>query len=241
MTLIVLLFGDRRAPCTTFDGGDMDIRSSRVAIAAVLLLSTFAVADTIGDPGGIIRNGWLYDQEAIIGPGFAVTFNGINVSSFNPYDPSLTGFCKMVTFGEGLVPDCRYENQSGQTITSFAQQFSATAAAFDAAGGISCINQITPGACTTPGGNALFFTGLNIPTASAEYTSVLSALYGGYSTINSPDFNVVYFGFGDNHQLADIAFTSSTIPEPGSLFLVLSALGAMGIQLKRRNRWKTLE
>jgi hypothetical protein len=211
----------------------MDRCKRLMIIAAVLVLSTSALADSILDPGGIIRRG-SYTEPAIIGPGPTITFNGASVSSFNPFT---AGFCDQD--GEGSVPGmegsqsgpaCLYENHSGQTIDSFELQFSASAADFIAAGGLFCFNEISGGEsetfnCATPGGNALLFSALGIPTDPPSDPFA---------------FNVFFFGFNENHDLANIASSSVNgalvpVPEPASISLLLTGLSAMGLRLKRKN------
>jgi len=199
-------------------------RNGIVIAAVILLLSASALAGTIADPGGIIRSGADYDNYAIIGPGLTLTFNGNPVGSFNPFT---AGFCMADPGGGGQ--QCNFENQSGQIINNVSQLFAATPAQFEAAGGMTCQNEINPEAgCGTDPGNALFFPGLGIPFVIETPASVVA-----FSNTNTdPDFNILYFGFTDN-GLADIA-NSRFVSEPASMGLMLSGLFGIGLSLRRR-------
>ena len=210
----------------------MKCRKGLTIAALALLLSASALASAIPDPGGIIRRGDNYDKFAIIGEGFSISFNGEPLAfPFNPFDFTST-FCpeNSVTIGDQTFtgPDCQFLNESGQTIDSVTQIFSADAGAFEEAGGLSCFNDITGVVCPTPGGNSLLFFGLGIPSAE-EYPS------GGYGTEGevSPFFNIINFGF-DNPDLAQIS--SLVIPEPASLGLMLSGLFGLGLAWRRKAR-----
>ncbi|HKW66023.1 MAG TPA: PEP-CTERM sorting domain-containing protein [Terriglobales bacterium] len=213
----------------------MKRRNGLTLAAAVLLLSASALASSIADPGGIIRKGDNYDKFAIIGEGFSISFDGEPLPfPFNPFSFTDT-FCPVnsVIIGDQTFtgPDCQFLNESGQTIDSVTQIFSADAAAFEGAGGISCFNDITGVVCPTPNGNSLLFSGLGIPSAR-EYSD------GGYGTEGGdPFFNIINFGFDNNHSLAQIA--GITIPEPASLGLMLSGLFGLGLAWKRRDRAKS--
>ena len=201
-------------------------RNGIVIAAVVLLLSASALAGTIADPGGIIRSGADYANYAIIGPGLTLTFNGSPVGSFNPFT---AGFC-MPDLSGGSA-QCNFENQSGQIINNVSQVFVADPAQFNAAGGMTCQNQINPEAgCGTDPGNALFFPGLGIPFVIETPASVVA-----FSNTNTdPDFNIVYFGFENNHDLATIASTSFNVPEPSSLVLLFSGLFGLSLGWRRR-------
>lgn len=206
-----------------------------IALAAtiVLSLSASALASSIGDPGGIIRSGINYDEFAIIGENFSITFNGEPLAfPFNPFNFT-DSFCPVMdaTLGDGTVsgPDCQFLNESGQTINSVIQFFSASPGAFtaDDIGGLSCFNQVTDGGCSTGPGNALLFFMLGIPSAE-EYSSIL-----GFDAVNTdPEFNIVYFGFDDHTDLASIR--SMSIPEPASIGLMLAGLLGLGLARRRR-------
>lgn len=214
----------------------MKRRNGVVIAALVLLLSASALASSIGDPGGIIRRGYNYDESAIIGEGFSITFNGEPLAfPFNPFDFTDT-FCpiKDATLPGNVTvsgPDCQFLNESGQTINSVTQFFTADAGAFEEAGGLTCFNDITGETCPTPNGNSLFFFGLGIPSAE-EYSSVILR-----SDDVSPFFNIVNFGYDGNTDLAQVG--SLAIPEPASLGLMLSGLFGLGLAWKRKARAKT--
>lgn len=203
----------------------MMTRKAIVIAAVVLLLSAGALADSVGDPGGIIRRGNNYSEGsyAIIGPGLTLTFNDQVVTSFNPFT---AGFCSAVEGGQ----QCNFENQSGEVIFNVNQLFAATPAQFEANGGMSCQNDINPEAgCGTDPGNVLFFPGLGIPSVT-EGSSVLGA-----STNTDPDFNILYFGFPstNNFALANISSTAFNVPEPSSLVLLFAGLIGLGIGRRR--------
>jgi hypothetical protein len=211
----------------------MDRSNLAIIVAVMLFSSTFAAATPIGDPGPIVRPGEVYEHgTAIINPDGTITFNGANVSSYNPFT---AGFCEIETtedpnVGEQTGPACFYENQSGQTIDIFGLQFSASAAAIMAAfgEGLSCFNEISGGCTISEAGNGVSFFGLGIPSADPP---------------GSPDFNAFYFGFNTHPDLANIGFTSVNgtpvpAPEPASVILLFTGLSAMGLQLKRKNRRK---
>jgi hypothetical protein len=211
----------------------MDRSNLAIIVAVILLSSTFAPADSITDPGPILRPGEVYEHgTAIINPDGTITFNGANVSSYNPFT---AGFCEPETtedpnVGEQTGPACFYENQSGQIIDIFGLQFSASAAAINTAfgEGLSCFNEVSSGGCTiSDAGNGVSFNFLGIPSVDP----------------GSPDFNAFFFGFNNHPNLASIAFTSVNgtpvpIPEPASVILFFTGLSAMGLQLKRKNRRK---
>lgn len=206
-----------------------------VAVSALLLLSGSALASSLGDPGGIIRKGDNYATVAIIEPGPVITFNGEPLSfPFNPFDFT-SNFCpeETVVIGEESFfgPDCQFVNESGQTINTLSQLFTASPEAFNEAGGLTCINLISE-VCSTGAGNALIFTGLGIPSV-AEYASELALL----NTNTDPFFNILNFGFDNNQALAEIAGIS--VPEPASLSLVLAGLSGLGLVLKRKKRAKS--
>ncbi len=212
----------------------MDRSNLAIIVAVILLSSTFAAADSITDPGPILRPGVVYEHgTAIINSDGTITFNGANVSSFNPFT---AGFCEIIAtedpnVGEQTGPDCFYENQSGQTIDSFGLQFSASAAAImEAFGvGLSCFNEVSSGGCTiSEAGNGVSFLALGIPTVDP----------------GSPDFNAFFFGFNTHPNLANIGFTSVNgtavpAPEPASIVLLFTGLSAMGLRLKRKNCLKS--
>lgn len=201
--------------------------------ALVLLLSASAWATAIPDPGGIIRSGDNYTTFAIIGEGFSISFDGKPLAfPFNPFSftdsfcPEVSGTIGGHSFED--APDCQFLNESGQTIDSLTQIFSADAAAFKGAGGLSCFNDITGVVCPTPNGNSLLFSGLGIPSAE-EYSG------GGYGTEGGdPFFNIINFGFDGNENLAQIS--GLTIPEPASMGLMLSGLFGLGLVWKRKAR-----
>lgn len=189
--------------------------------AIILFLSASALASSVGDPGGIIRSGSNYDEEAIIGPGLTLTFDNNPVTSFNPFD---AGFCYWVEGGQ----QCNFENRSGLTILSVNQIFAAAPSSFTGPNTLSCVNEINPeGGCDAVG-NTLGFDGLGIPSANAN-----KDLGDG-----DPDFNILYFGFDDNHPLAEIASTSF-VPEPASLWLLLGGALGLGLEWKRRRLART--
>jgi PEP-CTERM motif-containing protein len=216
-------------------GGIMDRSNLLIIVAVMLLSSTFAAANPIGDPGPILRPGEVYDHgTAIINPDGTITFDGQNVSSYDPFN---AGFCEIVTLEDPNVgtqtgPDCFYENQSGQTIDIFGLQFSASGAAILATFGVklTCFNEVSLGGCVVSdegNGNAVSFLALGIPPVDP----------------GSPDFNSFYWGYLDHPDFAKIAFTSVngtpvSVPEPASIFLLFTGLSAMGLQLKRKNRRK---
>lgn len=191
-------------------------RRNLLTIATVILfLSASALASSVGDPGGIIRTGSNYDEEAIIGPGLTLTFDNNPVTSFNPFD---VRFCYWVEGGQ----QCNFENRSGLTILSVNQIFAAPPSSFTGPNTLSCVNEINPeGGCDATG-NALGFDGLGIPSTSSK------DLGDG-----DPDFNILYFGFDNNHPLAEIASTSF-VPEPASLSLLLGGALGLGLEWKRR-------
>lgn len=208
-------------------------RQFLLTVATVLLLfSACALAGTI-DPGGIIRSGSEYENYAVIGPGFTITFHGDPVPfPFNPYDENLVsnGFCPTGdgTLGDMSVegPDCQFINESGHTINSISQFFAANGEALSP---FSCFNGITNQECSTgPDHNALLFAGLGIPTADEE--GWIEDYYGG-----DPEFNILYFNF-DPTTLA--AINSMTIPEPASAGLMLSGLLGLGLAARRRKAAK---
>jgi len=212
----------------------MDRSNLAIIVAVILLSSTFAAADSMTDPGPILRPGVVYEHgTATINADGTITFNGANVSSFNPFT---AGFCEIITtedpnVGEQSGPDCFYENQSGQIIDFFGLQFSASAAAImEAFGeGLSCFNEVSSGGCTiSEAGNGVSFNFLGIPPVDP----------------GSPDFNAFFFGFNTHPDLANIAFTSVNgtpvpAPEPASVILLFTGLSAMGLWLKRKNCLKS--
>jgi PEP-CTERM motif len=212
----------------------MKRRKGLTLAVIIVLCSASALAGSIADPGGIIRSGSNYDQFAIIGEGGSITLNGEPLTfPFNPFN-FIDSFCPegSVTIGETIFsgPDCRFLNESGQTINSILQVFTASGSAFAAAGGLSCFNDITGTTCPTPNGNSLFFFGVGIPSAE-EYSD------GGYGTgEGDPFFNIVNFGYDGNTALAQIG--SLTVPEPTSMGLMLTGLLGLGLAWKRKARAK---
>ncbi|HKW24191.1 MAG TPA: PEP-CTERM sorting domain-containing protein [Terriglobales bacterium] len=214
----------------------MKRRNGLTLAAVVLLFSACTLASTIPDPGGIIRRGSGYTTDvAVIEPDLSIKINGVTPVTF-PFNPFTASFCPIVSdvpFDDTTVsgPDCRFLNESGQTINSILQVFTADGSAFADAGGLSCFNDITGTVCPTPNGNSLSFLGLGIPSAE-EYSS------GGYGTEGgvSPFFNIINFGFDGNENLAQIS--SLVIPEPASLGLMLSGLFGLGLVWKRKARAK---
>ena len=193
-----------------------------VLAAVVLLFSAYALADSVADPGGIIRSGADYQNYAIIGPGMTLTFNNQVVTSFNPFT---AGFCMAAEGGQ----QCNFENQSGEIINNVSQLFAASPADFEAAGGMSCQNDINPEAgCGTDPGNALFFPGLGIP-----FTTDASAFAAFANT--DPDFNILYFGFENDQNLATIASTAFNVPEPSSLAMLFTGLFGLSLGWRRRS------
>jgi hypothetical protein len=215
----------------------MKRRNGVVIAALVLLLSASALASSIGDPGGIIRRGGGYTHFVVIEPDFSLKIDGVTPLKF-PFNPFAftSSFCPVVEnvpFDDTTVsgPDCRFLNETGQTINSVTQFFTADAGAFEEAGGLTCFNDITGTTCPTPNGNSLFFFGLGIPSAG-EYSSVIL----GADDV-SPFFNIVNFGYDGNTDLAQIG--SLAIPEPASMGLMLSGLLGLGLVWKRKARAKT--
>lgn len=215
----------------------MKRRNGLTLAVVVILCSASALASSIADPGGIIRSGNGYTTDvAVIEPDFSIKINGVTPLAFpfNPFDYQ-NSFCPFVTgvpFDDTTVsgPDCRFLNESGQTINSILQAFTADGSAFADAGGLSCFNDITGTTCPTPDGNSLFFFGLGIPSAE-EYSS------GGYGTLEGdPFFNIVNFGYGTNTDLAQIGNLGINLPEPASLSLMLSGLFGLGWAWKRKAR-----
>ena len=208
----------------------MKRRNGLMFAVVVILCSASALASSIADPGGIIRSGTGYTTDiAVIEPDFSIKINGITPLAFpfNPFDYQQS-FCPFDTTLDG--PDCRFLNESGQTINSILQVFSADAGAFEGAGGLSCFNDITGTTCPTPNGNSLSFFNLGIVSAE-EYSS------GGYGAEEGdPFFNIVNFGYDGNTGLAQIASLSISVPEPASLGLMISGLFGLGLAWKRRSR-----
>ena len=197
-----------------------------LAFAAVtlLLLSASALGSSISDPGGIIRRGFSYATYLEIGPGFTITANGVPLPfPFNPYDSQNSSFCPTETGimpGLGTVsgPDCRFVNESTQTITSISELFANTVP------DLSCFNEITGHFCPTDSGNGLFFSGLAIPSINEDT----------WTESGDPKFNVLFFGFtGDQATIASMTITAS---EPASMGLLLSGLLGLGCMLRRKRR-----
>jgi hypothetical protein len=206
----------------------MKRQNGLIVAAVVLLLSASALASTIGDPGGIIRRGISYDEFAIIGEGFTITFNGEPLSfPFNPFNFE-DSFCPVMTgtFMDETVsgPDCQFRNESGQTIGNVSQFFAATPEELSP---FTCDNQLQ-GDCSTGPGNALLFFGVGVPSAE-EYRRVLLE-----STNTDPEFNILYFGFGTDTDLATINTMSIAAPEPASMGLLLSGLFGLGFAVRRK-------
>lgn len=193
-----------------------------LTIAAVLVLwSAYSLASSIGDPGGIIRRGFVYDSEAIINENLQLTFGNEVVTSFNPFTAD---FCHGVSATESTPAgqECDFENQSGQIINNVTQIFAST---FTGDNGLTCQNEIQ-GTCDT-GPNSMGFDGLGIPSTTEGYYSLLS-----YDGSGDPDFNILYFGFTVDN--ADIKSTGFNVPEPASLALLGTGLLGLGLGFWRK-------
>lgn len=191
-------------------------------VAVILVLAAPVLASSIPDPSGIIRSGYSYDTEAIVGPGFTLTFNDVVFTSFNPFTAD---FCNPVAAmgNEPAGVECDFENQSGQTISNLNQVF---ASSFTGDNLLTCANEINPEAGCDAGINTLGFNGLGIPFTSEEYFA--SPLL---NTNTDPDFNILYVGFTQEDALI---LNTSFVPEPGSLSLFLGGILGLGLGIKRR-------
>lgn len=191
----------------------------------VLFCSVAGLASPIGDPGGIIRRGFVYDTEAIINENLQLTFGDEVVTSFNPFTAD---FCHAVSATEfdPAGQECDFENQSGQIINNVSQIFAST---FTGDNGLTCQNEIQ-GTCDT-GPNSIGFDGLGIPSSSEGYYSLLSLDGSG-----DPDFNILYFGFTVDN--ADIKSTGFNVPEPASLALLGTGLLGLGLGVRRKKQPK---